>query len=187
MWDCMQSPALLKRAQMAQQGSKSTAEVYVSYYLMTADCISLFKEQQSWLKRKRLSTCQNTAILEKDNFCLHFSTFLCVKPIGCNSAFLKKKKDDPWYNWVELKIISLKHKQDIIMKGTERWLARYRGESSSMNWKGHFSTPSSSLDLESLWLTAYTTVLHATCRKSCLSERRWKEISVYGLTCHPIN
>lgn len=43
MQDGMQSPVLLKNVQMAQQGSKSTAEVYVSYYLLTADCISVFQ------------------------------------------------------------------------------------------------------------------------------------------------
>lgn len=47
----MQSPALLKNAQTAQQGSESTAEVYVSYYLLTADCFSVF-QRTAELSRK---------------------------------------------------------------------------------------------------------------------------------------
>lgn len=38
-----QSLVLLQNTQTAQRGSQSTAEVYVSYYLLTADCTSVFQ------------------------------------------------------------------------------------------------------------------------------------------------
>lgn len=50
----MQGPVLLKNVQVAQQGSKSTAEVYVSYYLLTADCILVFQSTAELLKKERL-------------------------------------------------------------------------------------------------------------------------------------
>jgi len=49
----MQSPALLKNVQAAQQGSKSTAEVYVSYYLLTANCISVFQRTAELTQKEK--------------------------------------------------------------------------------------------------------------------------------------
>lgn len=89
----MQSPALLKNAQTAQQGSKSTAEVYVSYYLLTADCFSVFQRRVELSQKEKALYLPNTTILEKDNFCLDFSAFLS-KLIGNNFVFLPKR-DDP--------------------------------------------------------------------------------------------
>lgn len=40
--------------QTAQQGSKSTAEVYISHYLLTADCILVFQRTAELLKKERL-------------------------------------------------------------------------------------------------------------------------------------
>lgn len=54
LYETVQGPELLKNTQTAQQGSKSTAEVYVSYYLLTADCILVFQKTAELLKKERL-------------------------------------------------------------------------------------------------------------------------------------
>lgn len=49
----MRSPVLPKNVQTAQQGSRSTAEVYVSYYLLTADCVSVFQRTADLIQREK--------------------------------------------------------------------------------------------------------------------------------------
>jgi len=84
----MQSLVLLQNVQTAQQGSQSTAEVYVSYYLLTADCTSVFQRITDLNQREKALCLPDRHNLGKRQF---LSSFPCIRMIGNNSVFHSKK------------------------------------------------------------------------------------------------